>query len=435
MKRILIISHSFPPLNLISSRRAEAYANNFPQFGFSATVITELRESNNGNKEKPWIWHAPGTAVKKEVNGKYSVYYIPRIKTNSQKLIDFLLRVPVIKELSRSVLVFFGHPHGDYYYCYQQFRSFLWDHLKENKYDCILPSYKPDYPLMLAYEIQKKFGIPFVADYRDLWDNRLVNIQQEFGLKDRFLQWFAKWNHRKWVGKALFFVIVNKPLRELLTRYTGKKEGYVIPNGFEKNAFLHDKTDISKDHFFVTYTGNIYPENDFSFFYKAFRSFTDSLGENDQDKIRVRIFTHPSYNLDEQKENIAGRYLEVHGWVSKEEVVKKLRESSILLTLGFTNQPGTVPGKVFEYLGSGRNILVTPSDNNVVNDMIAETNTGLCSSDIEKVAAFLKDKFGEWKNAGKPSYYGNTEEINKYSREKQVERVAALINDHLAGKQ
>jgi hypothetical protein len=59
--------------------------------------------------------------------------------------------------------------------------------------------------------------------------------------------------------------------------------------------------------------------------------------------------------------------------------------------------------------------LVTPSDSNVVNDMIAETNAELCSSGIANVAAFLNDKFREWKSSGKPSYQGNAEEIIKLS--------------------
>ena len=70
MKKILIISHSFPPLNLISSRRAEAFAHYFPAYGFSTAVVTELREKEIIDGREDWKWHLPGTEVKKEETQK-----------------------------------------------------------------------------------------------------------------------------------------------------------------------------------------------------------------------------------------------------------------------------------------------------------------------------------------------------------------------------
>lgn len=431
MKKILIISHSFPPLNLISSRRAEAFAHYFPTYGFSTAVVTELREKEIIDGREDWKWHSPGTAVKKEEAGTYSVYLVPRLKTVKQRIINLLLSVPVLKVPVRMLLVGRGHPHGYYYYCYEGFKSFLWRHLEDNKYDCILASYKPDYPVRLAYEIKKRFGIPFIIDYRDHWDNRLINIQQEFTWKDNFINFFAKMTHTRWLKEALFFEIVNNPLKELLTSHTGFKNGYVIPNGFEKSIFDHDTTPVSDQFFYITYTGNIYPVNDFSFFYKAIGIFLASLDIDDAAKVKIRFFTSPEANLAEQKKNIPSENLEINGWIAKQDVVKRLKESSILLTLGFTNQPGTIPGKVFEYLASGRNILVIPSDKRDLDELIKKTQAGLATSDENEAAAFLVKKFREWLS-GRVAYEGNTSEISIYSREEQVGKLAALIEKHLA---
>jgi len=40
MKKILILSYHFPPMNVIASQRALGYANNFKKFGFEPTIVT-----------------------------------------------------------------------------------------------------------------------------------------------------------------------------------------------------------------------------------------------------------------------------------------------------------------------------------------------------------------------------------------------------------
>jgi|GEM_PF-2205618 len=431
MKKILIISYSFPPLNLISSRRAEAYAKYFARFGYQPTVISELREPVEGAKPNTWKWHPKNTPVKKEQFETFTAYFIPRVNTFQQRAINFLLSIPAIKILTRMVLVSTGHPHGIYYHCYQRFGKFLRQHLREHEYDCILASYKPDFPLKLAHEMRKEFGTPFVGDYRDFWDNRIANPAQNFTLKERFINSRALKLHKQWIRSSLFFVMVTRGWCRKLLELTGSDKGYTITNGFEQEVFENNTTEVSKEFFFITYTGNVYLENDFGYFYKAFRNLISSLNDQERQKIKVRFFTHPSYDLHEQRTSIGEEFVETPGWIPKEEVVNRLKESAILFTLGFTNQPGTIPGKVFEYLGARRNVLVTPSDDDEVHSIIRETGCGLSSSDVDEVTRFLKEKFKEWKEGGQPKYNGDAFRINQYSRENQVKEVARLLDEHL----
>jgi glycosyltransferase involved in cell wall biosynthesis len=429
MKKILVLSYHYPPLNVIASRRAEAYAKYFHLYNWYPTVVTHDWVPVNEIGTSAWLWHRRGTVVKKEQETNATVYRLPRIRSGRQQMIDLLLKLPGIKTFVRTVMVAAGFPQPELYYSYQAYKKFLWQHLQQAQYDCVLAIYSPDYHIKLAYEIYKRFGIDFVADYRDLWDNRLAEPQKVFSIKDRFLHKFAIRTHTRWLSKALFYTIVSAPWLNIMQQLTGNPTGYVLTNGFESDSFSANSTPVSTEFFFITYTGRVYPQNDFSCFYKGLQFFLQKLGNEEQGRIKVRFYSWAHLDLSEQKRMIPEKNLEIHPWVEKNTVITVLKESAILFLPGFANQPGTYPGKVFEYLGTGRNILVTPSDNNVLAALIAETHAGICTSDAEEVAGFLAGKFEEWKKTGQPSYGGQPGYINKYARENRVGEMASIIID------
>src|SRR5690606_25270627 len=140
------------------------------------------------------------------------------------------------------------------------------------------------------------------------------------------------------------------------------------------------------------------------------------------------------FGLEEQRTNIGEKYFERHKWIPREEVIARLHESSMLLTLGFPDQPGTIPGKVFEYIGTHRNVLVCPSDGGVVHDIITSTNAGLSTSSVEEASLFMLEKFREWQSLGAPVFNGIISNINLYSRESQVSLMGKLIDEYLQKK-
>jgi hypothetical protein len=77
-------------------------------------------------------------------------------------------------------------------------------------------------------------------------------------------------------------------------------------------------------------------------------------------------------------------------------------------------------GKIFEYLGSFNNILIAPSDQDVIQQLLNETQAGTCKETSEDVCEQLEQWYSEWKQYGKVLYKGNAEKINNYSREMQA---------------
>lgn len=424
--KVLIVSFHFPPMNVIASRRAEAYAKYLHKYGIKPTIITHIWEPVKKSSDNfKWKEHAVDTQPIIENYEEYKVIRLPRYVGRKQRIINTLLKLPVVNKLSRFILYSMGHFEHEFIYSYDVFKEFLEKYLTQNSYDAVLPIFSPHSHIRLGYDLNKKLGLPFLADYRDLWDNRIMNESLIERKIERFKNNQAKKWHRKWLKHCCMHSIVSAPWLEKLNELTLKEGGLVITNGYENEIFENNLTEISKDYFYLTHTGKVYKNQDYSYFFRAINIFIERLDDEEKKKIKVRYYLQPNFaNHDLFRNNIPKDNLELNTWIHKEEVVVRLKESAILFFPGWSQIRGWYPGKLFEYLGAQRNIVITPSDNSVEQELIEYCNAGICSSDVYKVSDFLYERFLEWKRDKACRYNGIQERIYEFSREMQVKKWA-----------
>ncbi len=86
-----------------------------------------------------------------------------------------------------------------------------------------------------------------------------------------------------------------------------------------------------------------------------------------------------------------------------------------------------VPGKVFEYLGTGRPILTIAPTDGAVAEIINQTKSGLVAhqSQIERIADNFLTLFNLWKSKG--TFQPDFEEIQKYSRKEHTRQLASIL--------
>jgi len=88
----------------------------------------------------------------------------------------------------------------------------------------------------------------------------------------------------------------------------------------------------------------------------------------------------------------------------------------LLLDWEDTLEKGVYPRKIFEYLAAGRPILsVGGSSGDVVENLLAQTKAGVCCRTMTDIETTLKIFYNEYKNAGRVTYNGDLDEINKYN--------------------
>ena len=141
----------------------------------------------------------------------------------------------------------------------------------------------------------------------------------------------------------------------------------------------------------LLHTGMLYDgKRDPSILFEAIRRL-----DARRDRVRVRYY---GPKLDRVR-SLAGQYgvaacVDVHAPVPRDTALRLQREHDILVLLLWNNpaEEGNYPGKLFEYLGARRPILILGAENNVSCRLVREREAGRVLND----PAALSRQLSEW---------------------------------------
>lgn len=297
--------------------------------------------------------------------------------------------------------------------------------LKNNPVDAMISSSAPVTSHLIAKELKVKYGIPWVADLRDLWSqNHNYPYNYIRNIIDRRLE-------LKTLSFADALVTVSQPWVNKLKILHKRKSVYLITNGFDP-----DEANITAPlttNFTITHTGTIYegkqsPDK----FFIALKELI-SEGALKSDEIEVRFYGINEVWLENRiKKYGLLKIVKQYGRVpSRNEFLKKQRESQLLLLLNWEDkrEKGYFPLKLFEYLASKRPILAVGGfGNDVISKLLSETKAGFYTKEVDEVKRVLKKLYLEYKYCGKVSYDGSIEVINKYNYREIARKYAEILN-------
>jgi len=294
--------------------------------------------------------------------------------------------------------------------------------LQKERVDAIISSSSPVTCHLIAKEIKTKYKIPWIADLRDLWSQ---NANYPYS---RLRRLFDRRLERKTLELADALVCVSSPEAEQLEALHKGKRVCAITNGFEP-AKMSDGNAALTPKFTITYTGQIYTKQDPSKFLAALKDFVSesTIDGNDAD---VRFYGPENELLTREVEEYGlSTFVKQCGIVPREKSFEKQRESQVLLLLKWEDrrERGIYTGKVFEYLAARRPILATGGTNDVITELLKDTDAGVDAQTIEVVKEVLRRFYKEYKLNGKVSYQGKTEKVNQYSYREIAHRFADII--------
>lgn len=421
MKKVLIISYHSLPLDTIASYRANAYLDHFHKYNIFPTLVTHIWERSQ-RIEQEWKIHRCSDDVVYEKSDNYEVYKVPK---RLYKIYCWKKKLP---SKLRTVIKWL---QGDLDYnledSYFGLKQFLFSHLQIYNYDLVLAIFSPHNHLKLAFEINQKFGIPYVLDFRDLWDNRIMNKAYSPSFSEKVKNLVVHYWWEKWICQSKGIAITSEAwLQKMEVLF--KKKGLVIENGFEEEILTICEQSI-QNHFCIGFAGSLYPAQNIDIFIQGIKRFI-------QEEAPERFVVH-FVGLNERnwpgihefiKSVIPDAYLKLTERVSKLKAVEILKSSQILFYPAFDSIEGWCSAKVYDYLAIGKNILVAPGDKGVVDEIIRKTGAGFVATDSFQAKEYIKKKYEEWCSSGFVSYNGNPNEIKKFSRGNQVKRMAEWIN-------
>jgi glycosyltransferase involved in cell wall biosynthesis len=291
------------------------------------------------------------------------------------------------------------------------------------KPDLILASSPPPTSLLVAHKLSRRFGIPWVAELRDLW------VDHHYYNQPGWRKSIETRLERKVLSSAAGLVTVSEPLAESLRAKYGRPTAVVL-NGFDPGDYSPESavTAAGRDELRIVYTGATYPgKQDVSPLFAA-------LGQLGELSGKVRVVFYGSY-LNAVREKAAEygveHLVEVMAPIPYKESLEAQSGADVLLLLLWTDprERGVYTGKLFEYIGARRPILAVGGSDCVAAELIASRSAGVVINDPVGIADQLRRWIETKREAGViPGV--PAESTAGISREEQV----SVLEDFLTGR-
>ena len=280
---------------------------------------------------------------------------------------------------------------------------------------------------VVASEIARRTGLPWVAQFDDLYSFHLE--------RQRRAVWrpFANYKHRRWMGRAtLAGAITPAMLRYVQSTYA--LDGDVVVVGFDPDD-QPPAPPPSRDRFRLAYTGSVYPGDQRpDILFEAIDRLCASTasppvevvfaGTGCDNELQAMLTAFPN----------AERACVFIDRLSPSETLRLQGQADALLLLNCTNpsrDEGTLsyPAKAFEYLNARRPILALPQDPGRWGDQLLEnTGTGLTVDTADDAVEVLESWVAAWQTSGSVPYRGDGREIARYSQPRQAQALARLLD-------
>ena len=279
---------------------------------------------------------------------------------------------------------------------------------KNHPFDLVLCSTFSDFPLSAALDISRSLHVPLLCDIRDL-DEQVENSTYQYQHKE----WWAKLfrplyrtmrirRRNKVLSAANAITTISPWHLDFLRRFNNNV--HIVYNGFDEKQFFPGA--VSSKIFKISYIGTLYEWQK-----AALQQVQIACNE---------LPFHPIISIHTPFSNP----------IRHDQLGEAIRESGIMLVLTSTSTHGMLTTKFYEALGCAKPILCVPSDEGALSELIAYTNAGVATNDMDRIKRFIIEKYSEWEKNGYTQQ--DTMHREEFSRGRQCEKMEEVINNTLS---
>lgn len=439
--RVLVVSYYYPPQNYISALRLGKLTKYLAAYDFEPWVLT-LREgllSSAGAlpveiPENQVIRADLGPYLTKLTQKKNSSHQLP---AEASACSEYLIKDSLMQKPHLPYLQFFLHKIWrliSNQFCDVRFpdRALPWVFpaiqrgsalLRQRHFDVILSSHGPPSSHIVAAVLARRFRIPWVADYRDLWSQN--HIQRRHGSIQRFEERLEQWILRP----AAQITTVSGPLGQQLEALHSKPVT-VIQNGFDEDDFSFNERSKHSCKFKIIYTGMIYPgKRDPSLLFEAI-NILHNRRPDIANNVELHFFgADPQLITDLANERNVSAHLRLHSRIANEDALRWQQQADLLLLLEWNDHTakGVYTGKIFEYLGARRPILATGFPGGVIDALLRETDSGILVTNAIDAASMIESLWHRKQREGSTRITVSEEKLQKYTRRYQAGILARVL--------
>lgn len=412
--RVLMAAYYFPPLSGSGVFRSIKFAKYLPLFGWEPTVIS--------TDHPPEGWKFSDDSQVKDIPEGMEVVRIPDGISTRRETTLSSGRVQAILGFLRSVLRFspeadrtfsrllqsregimklLTFPCGALSWAYDV-TQYIEKHVDMDQFEVIYTTSGPASAHLIGFYLKHKYGIPWVADYRDPWT---------------FNPYGAEYNPDD-VGQRFLFELesvllrcadCNLTIEDSLVgsyqRYFGitKEKVVSITNGYDEADFTTLRPHGRMDKFTINYSGLLYTQQ--RSIDPVLRAIQQLRNEKkiDLSKLRFRIVgASETRNIETAGQYGLTQVIDQTGYLSHAQALQANVDANLLLLL-VGDDPKFKPvytGKLFEYLRSGRPILALAPRDGAVDRVLRESGHGeaCLSTQIPRIKAMILREYRKWEH-------------------------------------
>lgn len=426
MRKVLIVSYAYPPIQAIGALRVASFVRHLPKFGWQPYVLTIKQGPWTPTKAPPpsdesqeLVCRTPSLDISRVVTSLFGKTFrgggVTRDKaTRSQRRSLTRLSLQVYDNL-------LAFPDSAWPWFYLG-RGQALEFARRTRPDAILSSSVPLTSHTMASFLQEKLNVPWLADFRDLWSQNCWIDYPPFARRRR------ERLERMTLRNAAGIVSTSEPHAQELKRLHNKPVR-VVANGFEPDDYALPAPLLPK--FTISYTGTLFPGKlDPRLFFTALKSLADE-GAIAPDNFQV-LFYGLNHDITKKLARLHGVIDFVHdyGEVPRKRSLEAQKESHALLLLEWTDlqAKGGIPGKLFEYLGSRRPILAIGPKGGAIDAILRDTGSGEVVCRVEQIKEKIITLFNAHRKGSPLSSNGSAEKISQYTRERQAEILADFLS-------
>ena len=422
-KRLLIISYYWPPTGGSGVQRWVKFSKYLPEHGWQPVIYTPENPERLAYDES-LLADIPECAevIRRRIVEPYGLYRklfgrsggeVNPLNSSGKSLKSKLSRV------LRGNL-FIPDPRVSWVRCSVRF---LKKYLREHPVDVVVTTGPPQSMHLIGRGLKRSLGLPWIADFRDPWTRM-------FYYKHLCLSKFADRKHHRLeqgvLDEADLVLAVSPPVRDDFQAQTGTPV-HLITNGYDEDDFPVREPGSRKDgKFRIVHTGLFAADgNPLKLWDALARRCREDEDFAQRLEIRLAGKTDAPV-LEAIRERGLGAQLVDLGYLPHSRVVQEQQEADLLI-LPLRHEPEyakVLPGKIFEYIASGRPVLGIGQEDGAAAAILRDSGAGrMYDWDRE-------DKFLEFMDMDHEAAEGAARYSRKALTRQLVEELESLVRNN-----
>ncbi len=423
MKKVLIVTYYWPPAGGPGVQRWLKFVEYLPEFGM--TPIVYIPENPN----YPII----DGSFENEVPKGLAIYKHPIrepykwaglfSKKDAKRISSGIITTKNQSFLEKAMLWVRGNffiPDARKNWVRPSVR-FLQAIIKKENIDCLVTTGPPHSLHLIGNQLKLKTNIKWLADFRDPWTS--IGYHKKLRLTRKSQQEHKRLEHLV-LNNADRIIVTSNTTKEEFQGITNKPIS-VITNGYDSD--VKGSRALTKD-FTISHIGSLLSGRNPTVLWRVLGDMVLANGEFDS-CFKLRLAGVISEDVLQSIYDSGLRdHTELLGYVTHEKAVSLQQESQVLLLVEIDSHvtKGILPGKLYEYMATGRPILAIGPKGWDAARIIADTHSGSSFGydDENKLKDVLLKWFTAYKN---DALMMDPQGVGKFSRRALTRELSKLI--------